>query len=628
MQSLSEYEAEERRYQSLVEAEDQGVEDDVPVLILFYPGPWPDIDSTPAPPSYTAEDTATSCNLYPSLLAPDSEMACGVQLDSIPEDDTPPGSQYHMPVMSSPLGTQPNIFEPPAEYEGPVQESDLDSDGTLAELSFTVNEPTQATGVSYRVRPAHWAPSPIVRARELVESSPRSQVTHRRPATSRQGSSHSIGVVTVARGRSRSRDSASSRRPSSEHHSSQSRVGSRRNSGSHTSALLRGMDISTSAPGSRQTSLGSYAGAMPPDVQVDTPQAQASGCTLCDDPFPGGATHVYPPTYAPPQSAMMEGSSEAVGLPAHRLPPPTGMSGTGAPAGGNRNGAFSNAYMHANYSNPNLYPNMVSAAGLNYGTPFGSPMAHTVPTFPLMSPRAQAGQMPAPTPTPSRSSTGNYTFHAALDAMQSPSLGPGPIAGTADVETFAEVQRNADAWKPSWDVFPLKVYCGYDLKVVAVQRDWDDADLLRALGAAYDTLRGRLRKYFSFMDVWYVTMVAAEKQYVFPQRVGPAKISAHRNMRMRYLLAHPAHMRGQREIIRALTARRGYGVEFVEQARLGRMALFTCGLFFVLLVIAVGYGACTGDWIGGFSIGSFFGQSFALPVGLLQVAASYLMREC
>ena len=41
----------------------------------------------------------------------------------------------------------------------------------------------------------------------------------------------------------------------------------------------------------------------------------------------------------------------------------------------------------------------------------------------------------------------------------------------------------------------------------------------------------------------------AEKQYVFPQRVGPAKISAHRNMRMRYLLAHPAHMHGQREII-------------------------------------------------------------------------------
>ncbi len=85
--------------------------------------------------------------------------------------------------------------------------------------------------------------------------------------------------------------------------------------------------------------------------------------------------------------------------------------------------------------------------------------------------------------------------------------------------------------------------------------------------------------------------------------MGPAKISAHRNMRMRYLLAHPEHMKGQREIMRALTARRGYGVEFVEQAQLSRMALFTCGLFAVALAIVIGYGACTGDWLGGFTIG-------------------------
>ena len=72
---------------------------------------------------------------------------------------------------------------------------------------------------------------------------------------------------------------------------------------------------------------------------------------------------------------------------------------------------------------------------------------------------------------------------------------------------------------------------------------------------------------------------------------------------MRYLLAHPEHMKGQREIMRALTTRRGYGIEFVEQARLFRMVLFTGGLFFTALAIAIVYGARTGDWMGGFTIG-------------------------
>ncbi|KAM5544822.1 hypothetical protein V8D89_001720 [Ganoderma adspersum] len=600
MQSLLEYEAEERRYQSLAEAEDEGVED---------------TDVTPAPPSYAAEATATPW-VPREILPPNSEVAFGIALDSIPEDDTPPGSP--MLVMSSPapLAHAENFHEPPADYhaESPTfQDSDLDSDVTLAELSLTVNEPAQATGVSYRVRPVHWAPSPIVKARELVEFSPRSQVTHRRPG-SRQDSNHS---AILTRGRSRSRDSASSRRPSSENHPSRSRTSSRQNSDSTSRyygplrPALRAeaaSRISMSHPGSRESSLNSYPGGMPGGMLLDA-QALASGHTLVDDYCPCDITHAYPPTYGPPHTHIIPERSSR-------------PSASTATIGGHRAGGSGNVYMHANYnySNPTIYPNMVSAAGLNYGTPFGSPMAYAPAAIPPMSPRAPLfGQMPAP----SRNSTGNYPLHTALDAMQSPSLGPATPAGYVDVEMLADVQRNASAWKPTWDVFPLKVYRGYDLKVIAVQRDWDDEDLLRELGAAYDKLRGRLRKYFSFKDVWW-----AEKQYVFPQRVGPAKISAHRNMRMRYLLAHPAHMHGQREIMRALTARRGFGVEFVEQARLARMALFTCGLFFSALAVVIGYGARTGDWIGAFSIGSFFGQNFALPVGLLQVAASMLMREC
>ena len=406
-----------------------------------------------------------------------------------------------------------------------------------------MNEPAQATGVSYRVRPVHWAPSPIVKARELVESSPLSQVTHRRPG-SRQGSNHS---TILTRGRSRSRDSASSRRPSSENHPSRSRTGSRQNSDSTSRhhgpgplrPALRGeatSRISGARPGSRQSSLNSYPGDMPGgmllnNVQRDPShtaahsQAQASGYTLVDDYFPCDVPHVYPPTYGPPhthiipeRSSVPPNSPELSNITAvqsqHAVGPPHQRPSASAAMAGEhsgRAGGSGNVYMHANYnySNPTIYPNMASAAGLNYGTPFGSPMGYTPTAIPPMSPRAPLfGQMPAP----SRNSTGNYPLHTALDAMQSPTLGPATPAvdgdankGYVDVEMLADVQRNASAWKPSWDVFPLKVYRGYDLKVIAVQRDWDDEDLLRELGAAYDKLRGRLRKYFSFKDVWLVS---------------------------------------------------------------------------------------------------------------------------
>ncbi|KAI1792138.1 hypothetical protein LXA43DRAFT_362118 [Ganoderma leucocontextum] len=628
MQSLLEYEAEERRYQSFptVEVTVEGIVD---------------TDETPSPPSYTAEATTTPWIPH-EFLPQDSEVACGVPLDSIPED----------------------VLGAPTDYEtSAVHDSDLDSEGTLADMSLVINESAQATGVSFRARPVHWVPSPIAKARELIESSPRSQFTHRRAGNSRQSSHHS----NTARGRSGSWDSTASRRPSGDH--PLSRVGSRQNSdstnrhhGSQMPASSRTVPNGEGSPRfsltSRRSSVLIYNGDtmadMHPTAQADVPQTttQAPAHSIIDDASHGRTTHVYPPTYSPntivnpdifersivpPNTPEPSNWNASTTSPQHTMGPqsqrPSPSTGTpGVPARGPRNGAFYNVYMHANYSNPTIYPNIVSAAGLNYGTPFGSPMAFAPATVPPMSPRAPLGQMPVP----SRNSTGNFPFHTALDAMQSPSLGPVPVvpvdggAGTSlpgtaayvDIETFAAVQRNISTWKPAWDVFPLKVYRGYDLKVIEIQRDWDDEDLLRELGVAYNKLRGRLWKYFSIMDVWYVTMVAAERQYVFPQRVGPAKISAHRNMRMRYLLAHPEHMKGQCEIMRALTARRDYGVEFVERPQTGRMTLFTCGFVVVALAIAIVYGVRTGDWPGAFGIGAFFGQSFALPVGMLQVAVA------
>ena len=250
------------------------------------------------------------------------------------------------------------------------------------------------------------------------------------------------------------------------------------------------------------------------DVPPTTIQGPADAIV---NEFPGprcvAHAHAHPPTYTPSLTPAISEQSSALpntaGLSGVRVHPyqtvwppterPSLSTGTTGPPAGTpymgRGGGSGNVCMHANYnySNPTIYPNMASAAGLSYGTPFGSPK---------MPPR----QMEGPGPVLSSHSTGNYPFQTALDGMQNPSLGPAAMGEAyVDAEMFAEVQRNASAWKPAWDVFPLKVYRGYDLKVITVQRDWDDEDLLRELGAAYDKLRGRLRKYFSFKDVWLVS---------------------------------------------------------------------------------------------------------------------------
>lgn len=85
---------------------------------------------------------------------------------------------------------------------------------------------------------------------------------------------------------------------------------------------------------------------------------------------------------------------------------------------------------------------------------------------------------------------------------------------------------------------------------------------------------------------------------------------------MRYLLSHPEHMKGQREIMRALTERRDYGVEFVERAEMGRMLLLATGLAGFPLGIAIAYGGVTGDWPGAFGIAGECSQQDLALVGL------------
>lgn len=90
--------------------------------------------------------------------------------------------------------------------------------------------------------------------------------------------------------------------------------------------------------------------------------------------------------------------------------------------------------------------------------------------------------------------------------------------------------------------------------------------------------------------------------FIYPQRVGPGRTTLHRNQRLRYLLAHPEHVRGEHAFMRALTESPEHGVEFVERWNLLVVSAVVLGLALVSLSIALAYGWFTGDWPNGFTI--------------------------
>lgn len=284
---------------------------------------------------------------------------------------------------------------------------------------------------------------------------------------------------------------------------------------SHAAPHTRSNDPLASWPGSTCTHPLSYGQPSPPATVVipELPVSQPE--------------RTMNPNYPPHPSRQ---STRSFG-------PPPSHPVTCAGCGGKRMYAGTSgvcAY-HSNYSSDTIYPNIVSAAGLSYGSPFGPPTTFAsppmmpqylfssppampqyllppspmMPQYPLFYPGMSVPAMQFPqSDNPSRRSTGGFPLATALDGMQSPAPavtnGLGNADAQADVERFAPVQQNTDAWKPTWDVFPLKVYRGHELKVLEIQRGWDDEVLLRELGIAYDGLRQWYRKYFSIMNIWWV----------------------------------------------------------------------------------------------------------------------------
>ncbi|KAI0703833.1 hypothetical protein BC835DRAFT_1262366 [Cytidiella melzeri] len=165
--------------------------------------------------------------------------------------------------------------------------------------------------------------------------------------------------------------------------------------------------------------------------------------------------------------------------------------------------------------------------------------------------------------------------------------------------------RYDSRWQPSWEVFPLKAFRGSNYTYLKIQHQWDDADLLRELRKTYDKLR-TWRKWLSLRNVSSITMVLADHSFVYPQRVGPARVSPSKNMRLRYLLQHPRSMSNRYEFMQVLTARTDLGIEFVERFQLSRIAFAVLFPILISTLLGVVYAALTGDVSSAFTISGKF----------------------
>lgn len=148
---------------------------------------------------------------------------------------------------------------------------------------------------------------------------------------------------------------------------------------------------------------------------------------------------------------------------------------------------------HANWSYPELYRDMATAAGLGMGTPYRNPFT---------GPRTTEAYHFAPYAPPVPGSA----IGGILDAMLTPPSDPRGFQ--RDIEQTlpgGHVTGNATEWKPTWAVFHLKAFRGLQCQVIEVHCGWDDEQLLKALKEAYKALCGWHRGCLSPKELRYVS---------------------------------------------------------------------------------------------------------------------------
>ncbi|KAH9948588.1 hypothetical protein B0H21DRAFT_689810 [Amylocystis lapponica] len=198
---------------------------------------------------------------------------------------------------------------------------------------------------------------------------------------------------------------------------------------------------------------------------------------------------------------------------------------------------------------------------------------------------------------------------------------------------YKNIQHHAAAplqqdWNPAWTVFPLKAFRGTNYTLLQIKPDWDDADLLRELKNTYDALRTVWRKWFSLKSVGCgaflihdrsISITMNDHSFVYPQRVGPARVSAHRNLRLRWFLHNPDSVKGSREFMQVLTHQMDLGIEFVERWEASRIAIAILLPVFLSLVAGVVYSACTRDASSGFTIAGYMTSAYSVCLVLVGV---------
>lgn len=79
-------------------------------------------------------------------------------------------------------------------------------------------------------------------------------------------------------------------------------------------------------------------------------------------------------------------------------------------------------------------------------------------------------------------------------------------------------------------------------------------------------------------------------------------MSPAKNLRLRYILAHPQCMKTRHEFMEVLTARTDVGVEFTERFQLRRIAIAVILPVLASIIVGVLYSTFTGDVSSGFTI--------------------------
>ncbi|KAH9930161.1 uncharacterized protein B0H18DRAFT_873437 [Fomitopsis serialis] len=186
-----------------------------------------------------------------------------------------------------------------------------------------------------------------------------------------------------------------------------------------------------------------------------------------------------------------------------------------------------------------------------------------------------------------------------------PTTSPQPHDVYADEESLASLRA-------------VHAYRGSQSRMMNFDPHWDDAELLTEMRKTYDKLRS-WRRWCSLKNVRSVTMISSRDKFVYPQRIGPARVSSRQHMRFRFFLNHPEKLRGSRDLMGQLMSRPGVGIEFVERWQAKRLTFAVIGLVFLSLIVSLTYAWITRDVSTAFSIGSYMTSAFSVIVVLVGI---------